>query len=67
MAGAKALHMAPRAIAQAIVDHLELEGSYFGKVGAICSIQSSSAVPPGKETPSWARKPWASSLMSPPW
>ncbi len=32
MAGAKALHMAPRAIAQAIVDHLELEGSYFGKV-----------------------------------
>lgn len=32
MAGAKALHMAPRAIAQAIVDHLELEGGYFGKV-----------------------------------
>ena len=32
MAGAKALHMAPRAIAQAIVDHLELEGSYFQKV-----------------------------------
>ena len=32
MAGAKALHMAPRAIAQAIVDHLELEGSYFAKV-----------------------------------
>ena len=32
MAGAKALHMAPRAIAQAIVDHLELEGSYFSKV-----------------------------------
>ena len=32
MAGAKALHMAPRAIAQAIVDHLELEGSYFNKV-----------------------------------
>ena len=32
MAGAKALHMAPRAIAQAIVDHLELEGSYFDKV-----------------------------------
>ena len=31
MAGAKALHMAPRAIAQAIVDHLELEGSYFSK------------------------------------
>ena len=26
MAGAKALHKAPRAIAQAIVDHLELEG-----------------------------------------
>ena len=26
MAGAKAMHMAPRAIAQAIVDHLELEG-----------------------------------------
>ncbi len=32
MAGAKALHMAPRAIAQAIVDHLDLEGSYFQKV-----------------------------------
>ena len=32
MAGAKAMHMAPRAIAQAIVDHLELEGSYFSKV-----------------------------------
>ncbi len=32
MAGAKALHMAPRAIAQTIVDHLELEGSYFDKV-----------------------------------
>jgi arginyl-tRNA synthetase len=29
MAGAKALHMAPRAIAQAILDHLELEGTYF--------------------------------------
>ena len=29
MAGAKALHMAPRAIAQAIVDHLELEGTLF--------------------------------------
>jgi len=29
MAGAKALHMAPRAIAQAILDHLELEGSFF--------------------------------------
>ena len=32
MAGAKALHMAPRAIAQIIVDNLELEGSYFQKV-----------------------------------
>ena len=32
MAGAKALHKAPRAIAQAIVDNLELEGSYFQKV-----------------------------------
>ena len=32
MAGAKALHMAPRHIAQIIVDHLELEGSYFQKV-----------------------------------
>ena len=32
MAGAKALHKAPRAIAQAIVDHLELEGSFFSKV-----------------------------------
>ncbi len=32
MAGAKALHMAPRAIAQIIVEHLELEGSYFQKV-----------------------------------
>ncbi|MCD7927784.1 MAG: arginine--tRNA ligase [Oscillospiraceae bacterium] len=29
MAGAKALKMAPRAIAQAILEHLELEGSYF--------------------------------------
>jgi len=32
MAGAKALHMAPRQIAQIIVDALELEGSYFDKV-----------------------------------
>ena len=32
MAGAKALHMAPRQIAQIIVDHLELEGSFFQKV-----------------------------------
>ena len=32
MAGAKAHHMAPRQIAQIIVDHLELEGSYFQKV-----------------------------------
>ena len=32
MAGAKALHMAPRAIAQAIVDHMDLTGSYFQKV-----------------------------------
>ena len=32
MAGAKALHKAPRMIAQAIVDNLELEGSYFDKV-----------------------------------
>ena len=31
MAGAKALHMAPRAIAQAILDHLELEGTYFDR------------------------------------
>ena len=29
LAGAKALKMSPRAIAQAILDHLELEGSYF--------------------------------------
>ncbi|MCD8331231.1 MAG: arginine--tRNA ligase, partial [Oscillospiraceae bacterium] len=29
MAGAKALKMAPRAIAQAILDNLELDGSYF--------------------------------------
>ena len=32
MAGARALHQAPRAIAQTIVDHLNLEGSYFQKV-----------------------------------
>ena len=32
MAGAKALRMAPRAIAQAIADHLDLTGSYFQKV-----------------------------------
>ena len=32
MAGAKALHKAPRAIAQAIVEQLDLEGSYFQKV-----------------------------------
>ena len=31
MAGAKAMHMAPRAIAQIICDHLELEGSFFQK------------------------------------
>ena len=32
MAGAKAMRMAPRAIAQAIADHLELAGSYFDRV-----------------------------------
>ena len=32
MAGARALHQAPRAIAQTIVEHLNLEGSYFQKV-----------------------------------
>ena len=32
MAGAKVLRKAPRVIAQAIVDHLELEGSFFSKV-----------------------------------
>ena len=32
MAGARALHQAPRAIAQTIVDHLDLEGRYFQKV-----------------------------------
>ena len=32
MAGAKALHKAPRMIAQTIVDNLDLEGSYFQKV-----------------------------------
>ena len=31
MAGAKAMHMAPRAIAQIICDHLELAGSFFQK------------------------------------
>lgn len=31
MAGARALRMPPRAIAQAIVERLELEGSYFNK------------------------------------
>ena len=31
MAGAKALHMAPRAIAQAILDNLELAGTYFDR------------------------------------
>lgn len=32
MAGAKAMHMAPRAIAQTLCDHLDLEGSFFDKV-----------------------------------
>ncbi|MBM6927138.1 arginine--tRNA ligase [Pseudoflavonifractor phocaeensis] len=32
MAGAKALHKAPRQIAQTIVDNLELEGTFFEKV-----------------------------------
>ena len=32
MAGAKAMHMAPRAIAQIICDNLALEGSFFQKV-----------------------------------
>lgn len=31
MAGAKALHMAPRAIAQIILDNLELDGSWFDR------------------------------------
>ena len=29
MAGAKALKQSPRAVAQAVVDHMDLEGSYF--------------------------------------
>lgn len=32
MAAAKAMHMAPRAIAETIVEHMELDGSYFEKV-----------------------------------
>ena len=32
MAGAKALHMSPRAIAQALADHMELEGTFFRSV-----------------------------------
>ncbi len=32
MAGAKAFHMAPRAIAQILQEHMVLEGSYFDKV-----------------------------------
>ena len=36
MAGAKALHTAPRQIAQAIVDNLELEGTFFDKVEIAC-------------------------------
>ena len=32
MAGAKALHAAPRAIAQTLCDHLSLEGSLFDRV-----------------------------------
>ena len=35
MAGARALHMAPRQIAQIIADNLELEGSYFQKVDGV--------------------------------
>ena len=31
MAGAKAMHMAPRAIAQAVAERLELAGSYFDR------------------------------------
>ena len=31
MAGARALHMAPRAIAQIILDNLELEGTFFAR------------------------------------
>ena len=34
MAGAKALHMAPRKIAQALIDNMELEGSWFASVEA---------------------------------
>ena len=32
MAGAKALHQSPRAIAQTLVDHMDLTGSYFESV-----------------------------------
>ena len=34
MAGARALHMAPRKIAQALIDNMELEGSWFASVEA---------------------------------
>ena len=34
MVGAKALHMAPRKIAQALIDSMELEGSWFASVEA---------------------------------
>ncbi len=32
LAGAKALHKSPRDVAQALLDHMDLEGSYFDKV-----------------------------------
>ena len=32
MAAAKAMHMAPRAIAQAVADHIRLDGSFFERV-----------------------------------
>ena len=34
MAGARALHMAPRKIAEALIENLELEGSYFASAEA---------------------------------
>ena len=59
MAGAKALHMAPRAIAQAIVDHMDLTGSYFQKVdiagpGFLNFILGPSGT--ARSSPRWSRR-----------
>ena len=56
MAGAKALHMAPRQIAQIVLDHLELEAPCSSAPRSPGRGSSTSSTPPGGTGRCWG--PW---------